>query len=207
MDSLIGHFFFFSAVYHAQLTAQNIQIRKSDVVTDAELRTQPILFPVLRRQDNAGLDGIHGTVNLQGFSIQDDLAGFFGIHAEDRSCGLGPSGAHKSGKAHNLPFIQLKINIPHHASGVQVSDLKDLLALFAGDTGEFFLDLTAHHVGDDFFHGHLAEVLCQYVFAVPHDRHTVHDILKLLQTVGYVYDSLSVRPELADNYEKIVNFL
>ncbi len=157
-------------------------------MADGELGTKPVFLPILRRQDNACPDGVPGVADDHGLPVQKDLTAVLGVYAEDGPGGLGPPGAHQPGKAHDLALVEGEVDVPHHPPGVEVPDLEDLFALLAGDPGELFLDLPAHHIGNDLIQGHVLEVHGGDVLAVTHDGDPVYDVLQLLQSVGDIHD-------------------
>ena len=48
---------------------------------------------------------------------------------------------------------------------------------------EFFFNLTANHVGNDFIHSKVYEITFCYVVAISHDRNSVCNMCKLFQTM------------------------
>ena len=190
---------------HAQAVAQKVQVGKCDVVTDAQLGTQAVLLAVLRGQHHALTDRVHGAVNGNFPAIQKNLTGLFGVDAKDGAGGFRAPGAHQARKTHDFTLIEGKADVSHHAPGVEVFDLKDLFALFAGHTGEFFLDFTAHHVGDDLVDGGIGKVHGGDILTVAHDGHAVHDVLQFLQTVGDIHDAVVRGAQVPDDAEQVLD--
>ena len=168
---------------------------------DGQLGAQAVLLPVLWGQDDARLDGVSRAFNGHFPTVQDDLTAVLGVHPEDGTGGLGAPSAHQPGKAHDLPLIQGKVDVPHHAPGVEALHLKDLSPLIAAHPGELLLDFPAHHVGDNLVQGNALEVHAGDVLAVPHDGHPVHNVLQLLQAVGNVYNAAALGLQLPDDAE------
>ena len=190
---------------HAQAVAQKVEVGQRDVVADAELGAKPVLLSVLGGQHHALTDGVRRAVDGNFPAVEQNLSRLLGIDAEDGAGGLRAPGAHEARKAHDLALVEGETDVSDHASGVEVSDLEDLLALLAGHAGEFLLDLAAHHVRDDLVDGGVGEVHGGDVLAVAHDGHAVHDVLQFLQPVGDVDDAVIRGAKVPDDAEEILD--
>ena len=205
LDRAFAHGVFLAVANHAQTVAQKVQVGKRDVVADAQLGAQAVLLAVLGSQHHALTDRVRRAVNEDLLAVQENLAGLLGVDAEDGAGGFGAPGAHQARKAHDFPLIERKADVAHHAAGIEVFDLEDLFALFAGHAGEFLLDLAAHHMGDDLVDGGVGEVHGGDVLAVAHDGHAIHDMLQFLQTVGDVDDAMVRGAQVPDDAEEILD--
>ena len=174
-------------------------------MADAQLGAQAVLFPVLRSQDDSGLDGVLRPSDRDFLSIQEKLPAFFGVDTEYGPGGLGPARSHKPCKADDFPFVKGKINIPDHPARIQVPDLQHQPALVACDAGELFLNLPAHHVGNDFIQCGVLKIHGCYVLPVAHDGNPVHNGLQFFQAVGYVYNPASLFLQVVYDTEQVLN--
>ena len=57
---------------------------------------------------------------------------------------------------------------------------------------KFLFNLMAYHIGYDLIHPVYIIRHLRNIFSIPHDNHTIHNMLKFLQTVGNIDNADSI---------------
>ena len=102
---LITERLLFLIVHDSKLITYHIQVGQCQIVTDTQLRTKTVLFPVFRCQNNTVSDGIHRAVYFDRFPVHIDFSALFRVRSKDRPCSLCPPGTHQACKSHDLSGV------------------------------------------------------------------------------------------------------
>src|SRR5690606_36556454 len=125
---------------------------------------------VLGHEEDNSLYGVRGARKTHGLAVEDDLAAFRPIHAEQGARKFGSARADEAGEAENLAAMQLEVHfLERMAPGLEVSHRQLNVAPLGGGRRVRDLQVAAHHEAN---HVVMRDRL---TFEVPHEMTIAQD--------------------------------
>jgi len=180
--------------------------RVPEVVLDRRTEHEAKRLAVLGNEAHASGDGRRDAPLWQWLAKDYDRAGVVGIGACDRSDHLGATRADEAGNAQDLSGAHLEGDVGEGALPGEALDAEQGLLGRGGATRELLVDAPAHHQTDEFRlrgrSGNLGDEL-----AVADDGHAVTDRGNLFEVMGDEHHSDTLRTELTDYAEKVLDLV
>ena len=196
----------FAAVHPAQAAQKLLEGRQDNIRFNIHAQCQAIALAILGEIANAMPDGILRGADVHPLAFHVDFAAIDGVGAKDGPRHLGAPGAHQPGKAQDLAFLQLEVNIlDDRCPGSGFSPPAPHPGWLFREFRSGFVDRPADHHADDLVDGGFLGLHGIDITPIAHHRDPVGDLLQLFQAVGDMHHAHAFFAQLADHAEKLVD--